>query len=256
MGPRWRKAFIWAGTLASLGSLHAQSPPSDSYQPVFLESASGLKPGQTVLWLGGEFEEDSGDFPTLKNIIHVRRGIANRLLVSVNAELVRFNKGTYTAWGGSNPSFGLQYRLPLPSQSAWALQLKGEILPSWGGMASARTGFAPGVDLTRRFRNVGLHLNGTVTAGSRDRKTVGVSEVDRWRVSAGYDWALKDGAWVVMMAWIKAQPMCLKPVESTIEIGALRRLSSSWSLGGGAATSLTERGQDYLLRFGVTYRTE
>ena len=238
-----------------LGSLSAQhnAEPADSYLPVFLESAWGLKSGQTLLWSGVEFEEDSGDFPTFKTIVHVRHGLSDRLMVQATSLLVRFNSGTYTAWGGSNPSFGLQYRVPLPSEDKWGLQFKADVLPAWGGFATARTCFSPGIDFSRRLGTVGLHVNGTVTAGSSDNRVVWVSEVDRWRVSAGYDWRPKDGAWTIMMAWIRAQPIRPKPVETTAEIGLLRRLSSSWSVGSGAGVSLTEKGQEYILRFGIRY---
>jgi len=59
-----------------------------------------------------------------------------------------------------------------------------------------------------------------------------------------------------MMAWIKAQPIRPKPQETTAEAGVQRRLSSSWSAGCGAGFGLTDRGQDYILRFGLRYATD
>jgi hypothetical protein len=240
------------------GSLGAQDhEPGDSYWPVFLESAWGLNAGQTLLWSGVEFEEDSGDFPTFKTVLHVRHGLSDRLLVQATSMLVRFNrKATYTAWGGSNPSFGLQYRLPLPDEEKWGLQLRAEVLPAWGGFATANTCFSPGVDFSRRLGSVGLHFNGTATAGASDDRVIWPSEVDRWRVSAGYDWRPKDGGWTIMMAWIKAKPIRPKPVETTAELGLMRRLSWSWSAGAGAGVGLTEKGQEYILRFGIRYATD
>ncbi len=230
--------------------------PADSYLPVFIESAWGLKPGQTVSWSGVEFEEDSGEFPTFKTVLHLRRGLSNRVLVYGTAELIRFNSETYTAWGGSNPAFGLQYRLPLPSEDVWGLQLKAELLPAWGGFASAGTSFSTGLDFSRRLGSFGFHVNGIATAGPTDNRTVWVSEVDKWRVSAGYDWHTKGRDWTIMMAFIRAQPLRPKPVETSLEMGILRRLSSSWSAGAGAGAGLTEKGQEYILRFGLRYAAD
>lgn len=252
---RWALATV-VGLLLGGQSRAQSTEPADSYWPVFVENAWGLQPGQTLLWTGAEFEEDSGDFPTFKTILQVRRGISRGVLLYAAAELVRFNSGTYTAWGGSNPTFGLQYRLPLPAQDVWGLQLKAELLPAWGGFASEGTSFSSGIDLSRKLGSFGLHFNGIATAGPKDERTVWVSEVDQWRISGGFDWSTKDASWILMMAFVRAQPLWMKPIETSAEIGALRRLSRSWSAGCGAGAGLTLQGQDYIVRFGLRYGVE
>lgn len=219
-----------------------------------LGNAWGMPQGVFLLFQGMEFEEDSGDFPTTKVQLQFRCGLARRWILSGKAQQVRFHRGEHAAWGGAESSLGLRYQLADGGRAGAALQLRGELSVPSGGMSVSRGAFSGGVNASWRRDRWGFHLGGEYTAGKENDKTLGVSEVDRWRTWAGTSFRSSSG-WDWTLAVMGARPLRRqKPAEWSLELGLRLPLSEHWSWSGGAAGGLREKGMDWLLRSGVDYR--
>lgn len=230
----------------------------DFWPAVMLENAWGMPAGAWWGHTGIELEEDSGDFPTTKAILHFRHGLTERAMMTGTVQLVRYNSDAYTAWGGANTGVGIQYQVYGGQNSSSALQLKGELLAPTGGMGTGHVNFAGGLDASWKRGASGLHFNGHYTWGSVNGKRldnrVGVSEVDRWRLAAGTNrWLVADRV-NFALTLLAAKPIRPKDTELSLELGVRGLLSEHWGLSGGAGAGLRERGQEYIWRFGIDYR--
>lgn len=228
-----------------------QQEREDFWPATLMENAWGVPQGRTHFFTGLEFEEDSGDFPTTKIGLRIVHGVTDKLFLQASSQLVRFNLGDYTAWGGAETMLGLQYRLLRSRGAGPAVQFKGNLVAPTGGLSASEWSANGGLDLSWQKSNWGFHLNGQHTVGSANEKALGVSEADRWRVAAGVDRsAFPAEGWTWTMAVVGAKPIRPKPNEWTFELGIHAPLSSRWSANVGWAQGLRERGVDWLLRFG------
>lgn len=248
-------ALCWASTCI----IKAQDTRRVDFWPaVLLENAWSVKPGAFWIHCGIEFEEDSGDFPTTKTILHLRQGLAEDFMLTATALLVRFNSNHYTAWGGSNTALGFQYTLCGTAESTSAVQIKGEAFVPSGGMGTGRWNLASGIDASWLLERTALHVNGHYTWGSVNDKRlderVGVSELDRWRLAAGVSRWLVPNRWNFIAAVVGAKPIRPKDSELSLEVGIRSLLSAHWGWSAGAGVGLREKGQEYIARFGLDYR--
>ena len=107
--------------------LSAQLDQNATWPATLIESAWGLEEDGSLLFTGIEFEEDSGDFPTTKIGFHLMHGLTRELMLEASSQLVRFNSGDYTAWGGAESTLGVQMGLRENRGGAPAIQLKGQL---------------------------------------------------------------------------------------------------------------------------------
>lgn len=243
--------MVWlALVLCCTASSYAQEPNRlDFPLPVLMDKAWGLGDYRFVVSSGTEIEEDSGDQPTIKFPVHFRWRLAPSLIISGSATQVRFNGGQYTAWGASNSSLGIQYLLAEAGQGRPAVQLKTEVFGPTGGMSTGRWNVAAGFDSSWQRGLWGFHLNGQYAFGDVDKKTIGVSEVDRWRAIGGCDYWMPARNWNLLISLVAAQPIRDKPLEVSLEGGIRMRLSERWTWNFGYGKGVrVHAGPEYLFR--------
>ncbi len=249
-----KRTALGAAVLLALtapGMLRAQESNRIIWPATLLENAQTLQERRTLFFGGLEFEEDSGDFPTSKVALRLLHGLTEKLTLEASGLLVRFNDGDYTAWGGAETMLGLQFQLHPGRGAKPAVQIRGAVSAPTGGMTTGGWSGNGGLDLSWQRAKWGFHLNGQHAAGEANDKTLGVSEIDRWRVAAGADRSsFPLPGWTWTFAVIGAKPMRTKPNEWTLEIGIHAPVKGPLSLNAGWAQGLREKGVEWLVRFG------
>ena len=154
---------IWLSTAFLLS---ANDHTNSYYWPgTLLEPAWGLENRAAQFFAIAEFEEDSGDFPTTKLGLRYARGLSRGFGLRASAQLIRFNLGDYTAWGGGETELGLRWKSFEGSGYRPTFQLKGDIYIPTGGMSSTDWAASGGLNMSWKLEDWGIHLNGFYTGG-------------------------------------------------------------------------------------------
>ena len=218
-----------------------------------MEPAWGLENDTADFFGTGEFEEDSGDDPTAKIGLRYARGLAKGFGLRAHAQLIRFNSGHYTAWGAAETELGLRWKVVKGEKFRPTLQLKGDLYLPTGGMSATDWAASGGLNLSWKKNNWGFHLNGLYTGGEGSPGSIGVSEVDRWRVAGGTSYRFMRSGGDLTFAFVGAQPTRSKPNEWSLEVAARIPLSHRFVGTMGVAAPLRDAGIDWIIRFGMGY---
>jgi hypothetical protein len=243
--------ILWPETLASSVE---EFRVLRSRHPLLLESAYLGERGATSLFLGVEFEEDSGDFPTTKFPLHLYGVVYHRIAIGAAAELVIFNQDKRTSSGFTNSAFTFFYQFNEYAESSPVFAFRQDILAPTGGFSTGKWNATFTILMSWPKGNWLFHVNGAYTAGGHDDRPITVSEVDRARVQGGVHYSPVGRRYAFLLSFSGADPIRPKPFEPSIELGFRYRLAARWFANLGFGRSLLDRAApDYLIRSSVQY---
>jgi len=224
--------------------------------PLLMESALLNPPSSVLLLTGVEFEEDSGDFPTTKFPVHVHWILADRIAVSGGFEPLIFNRGEEWWSGLTNSTISGLFGILAADGWQPALSFRQDLLPPTGLFSTGKWNTTSTFLLTWKTDQWRFHVNGAYTFGGHDdRSHIMVSEVDRYRAIAGFEFLPSLKPFTLLFSFATTKPIRPKKFEPVVELGGRVQLARRLIVNIGAGRSLKESaGPDYLLRFTVSVR--